>query len=59
MRKSDEDTRMNRRVSEEKVQRARLKQIMAALAEGERDIASGRVTTLASDAGIEAFFAAL
>jgi antitoxin ParD1/3/4 len=43
----------------EEVRRARLKRLKAALALGESDIASGRVTTLESDEDIEAFFTTL
>jgi antitoxin ParD1/3/4 len=41
------------------VRRARLKRLKAALALGESDIASGRITALEGDADIEAFFATL
>jgi hypothetical protein len=53
MTKLEESARMNRRITDEEVRRARLKQLNAALAEGERAIASGRVTTLVSDADSE------
>jgi antitoxin ParD1/3/4 len=43
----------------EDIRRAKLKRLKAALAKGEADMASGRVTTLASDAEIDAFFASL
>jgi antitoxin ParD1/3/4 len=43
----------------EEVRRARLKRLKAALALGESDIASGRITALEGDADIEAFFATL
>jgi len=43
----------------EEVRRARLKRLKAALALGESDIASWRVTTLESDEDIEAFFTTL
>jgi antitoxin ParD1/3/4 len=43
----------------EDVRRARLKRLKAALAKGESDIASGRMTALDSDEDIEAFFAQL
>ncbi|HEY8698871.1 MAG TPA: type II toxin-antitoxin system ParD family antitoxin [Rhizomicrobium sp.] len=43
----------------EEVRRAKLKRLKAALAKGEADVASGRVTTLENDDEIEAFFARL
>lgn len=43
----------------EEFRRARLKKLKAALAKGEADIASGRVSRLAGDEDIEAFFARL
>ena len=43
----------------EEIRRAKLKRLKSALAKGEADVASGRVTTLESDDEIEAFFAKL
>jgi antitoxin ParD1/3/4 len=43
----------------EEVRRARLKRLKAALAKGEADLASGRMTALDSDEELEAFFVGL
>jgi antitoxin ParD1/3/4 len=43
----------------EEVRRAKLKRLKTALAQGEADVASGRITTLDNDDEIEAFFARL
>ena len=43
----------------EGIRRIKLKRLMQALAEGEADIASGRVTTLRDEDEIEALFARL
>jgi antitoxin ParD1/3/4 len=43
----------------EEVRRAKLKRLKAAIAKGEADFANGRVTSLESEAEIDAFFARL
>jgi antitoxin ParD1/3/4 len=40
----------------EEIRRAKLKRLKAALAKGEADVASGRITALNSDDDIDAFF---
>lgn len=43
----------------DEIRRAKLKKLKAALAEGEADVASGRVSVLHTDEDVEAFFAHL